>query len=274
MDALKWILTGFIFHCACFSNAAYADWTNSSQYTQVYSLTGGIGVASAGKSQTLYPVKTENVPVFVVNPDGQEVLAGFTPTQIPYQNTYRADKKANMFGQGELYLALQWPFNHYFLSQLGVAFGGAGDADLQGTIDVNSIPSGSHYAYKISHGFVGIRGKLISTASVATLQPYLTGMVGAGFNQVHGYHTTPTISVDNSPTWYQNRTNSFVLTYALGLGVQKNINRNWNIALGYEFTDWGNSYLGDAAPSTWTGSGPRVANVFTHSALLTLTYLC
>lgn len=259
MASYKRIFGAVALFVNCSYALAYEDWMTASNYTKVISVSGGVAFTSAGKTQNLYLVKTENTP---------------EQRQISVRNTYQADEKNSTLGTGEVFLALQWPFNEYLLTQLGVAFGGAGEVDLQGKIASNGVPTGSRYEYKVSHGMVGARGKLITAATYAYVQPYITGLIGAGFNHVHGYHTIPQVDTELAPLWFEDNTNSFVFTYALGAGAQKMINPNWNVGLGYEFTAWGKSDLGDAASSMWTGSGPRLSNIYTHSILFAITYLC
>ena len=40
------------------------------------------------------------------------------------------------------------------------------------------------------------------------------------------------------------------LTYTLGTGVQKILNAHWQVGVGYEFSDWGQSSLGRASEQT------------------------
>lgn len=218
-------------------------------YTQVITVSGGLSWARAGKTQTMYSSNSSF--------------------------TYEADDKITTMGAGELFLGLQWPFNDCINNQLGIAFGGAGVAHLQGTVTVNSIPTGSSYEYKVGHGMVTARGKMIASPQLARyVQPYITGSVGAGYNQAFGFRTYPLVNAATSSQWFHNKTYSFVLTYSVGLGVQKNLNDNWNIGVGYEFADWGTNGLGPAITTPWTYSGPQLTTLYTHNLMLSLTYLC
>jgi opacity protein-like surface antigen len=82
---------------------------------------------------------------------------------------------------------------------------------------------------------------------------------------------TPTIfQAIVNPNFSSNTKSSF--TYTLGAGVQKMLNNNWQVGVGYEFADWGKSQLGRAAGQT-LGNGLALSHLYTNGILFNITYL-
>lgn len=91
-----------------------------------------------------------------------------------------------------------------------------------------------------------------------------------GFNQAHGFTNTPlNFHAVVNPN-FEPRT-EVALTYTLGVGMQKPLNKNWQVGIGYEFSDWGKSQLGRANGQT-LNSGLKLAHLYTHGLLFNLTY--
>ncbi|RUQ88853.1 hypothetical protein [Legionella septentrionalis] len=287
---LQRITTAFmLFFCS--SAFALGDWYDdwSSSFTRVITLTGGVALANPGQNQTFYLSRVENIPIIGVSSTGAPVIIGSIPVTNTFSNTYNAHKKTEVMGTGEVFFALQWPFPNGVLNQLGVAFGGASDANIKGTVSVNAVPTGSSYQYNVNHGKAVIRDKLIFAPFWNSVQPFLTGSLGASFNKSHGFSTAPTVDPNFSATWFENNTQSFSFTYSVGLGLQKCLNNNWNISLGYEFEDWGRSSLGQGIVGTQqsivvsgtsfvisqpiTYNGPSLSHLYTHNILLSISYL-
>ncbi|WP_133128704.1 hypothetical protein [Legionella nagasakiensis] len=268
--------------------SAWGITTATSNFARVITITGGVAVSQPGETQTLYPTNVINIPIIGLS-NGVPAVVGSTSVTNTVANTYNAKKHWQAIGTGEVFLGLQWLINPLIINQLGVAFGGAGEANLQGTITINSVPSGSQYKYQTNHGKVVARDKLLFCLPNYSIQPFITGSFGASFNTAHGYYTYPMINSSVSAPWFEDKTQSFSYTYSLGLGIQKNINRNWNVALGYEFADWGRSGLGSGTfgvqddiqilgtsftvsePATY--NGPKLSHIYTHNVLLSVSYL-
>lgn len=61
-------------------------------------------------------------------------------------------------------------------------------------------------------------------------------------------------------------------TYTLGVGVQKVLNQNWQVGVGYEFADWEKNQLSRAEGQT-LNSGLTQNHLYTNGVLLNITYL-
>ncbi|WP_133131335.1 outer membrane protein [Legionella yabuuchiae] len=232
---------------ACTHAMAYEPWPTKN-YTQVITVSGGIAWATPGKDRTIYA--QNSVITYDVNPKTQTMPAG------------------------EIFLGLQWPFNDCINNQLGIAFGGAGNVTLDGSIKSFGEPTGSRYEYQVGHGFVSARGKMILNPKLFFVQPFLTGSVGVGFNHTFGFRTYPLVDPTVATQWFRNYTDSFVLTYSVGAGLEKQLNSNWSIGVSYEFANWGENGLGRAFSSPWTYEGPQFTNLYAHNLLFSLSYLC
>lgn len=77
--------------------------------------------------------------------------------------------------------------------------------------------------------------------------PYAEVGLGAAFNHVGGYNATTaeTGSVNLTPRFGNQNTNQF--SYSLGLGVDRQVNTNIRVGLGYRYSNFGSSSLGDGA---------------------------
>ncbi|QDP72679.1 hypothetical protein FOG18_08985 [Legionella israelensis] len=217
-------------------------------WTKVITLSGGPAWSRAGETQTLYL---------------NSVLS----------NRYNAQKDTRLMGTGEIFFALQGPFAPGILGQLGIAAGGTGEAKMQGTIDVNFIPSGSRYEYRTNHWNASIRGKLLTDPRIFFIQPYITAAIGAAFNYAYGFRTIPLISPLTSSQWFDSNT-KVGFTYSIGGGIQTSFNDHWQVGVGYEFSDWGKSELGRALTIPWTHTGPQLDHIYAHNVLFSLSYLC
>ena len=60
-------------------------------------------------------------------------------------------------------------------------------------------------------------------------------------------------------------------TYTLGAGIQKILTNHWQVGLGYEFADWGQSRLNRASEQT-IGQGLSLSHLYTNGLVFNLTY--
>jgi opacity protein-like surface antigen len=211
-------------------------------FNKVISLSGGAAISSPGRDQTLTLTTVNYIPILGPGP----TLLGSTTLTTFITNTYSAITSTQTTATGEAFFALQWALDEFTNNQLGIGIGAAGDVTERGTITVNGTPSLSGYEYKVDHTKLVLRDKMIF-GQFTSFQPYITGALGTSFNTAHSYITSPPINQSVSAPDFTDKTNSFGFTYSVGCGVQKNINPNWSVALGYEFEDWGTSGLGEGA---------------------------
>lgn len=221
--------------------AAHKDWT------WIGSVSAGPAWASGGETQTFY-----------LAPE--------------IEKTYVARKSANALASGELFVGLQKSLSSQWLGQLGLAVATTGDARLQGVIWDDADPEFDNYSYqyKERNTRVSIKGKLLLDKDY-WLMPWVSASLGVGFNRTHDFINTPLI-FEALPNQNFSSNTKTALTYMLGAGVQKALNDNWQIGVGYEFANWGKSNLGRAVGQS-LNSGLALNHLYTNGILLNLTYL-
>jgi hypothetical protein len=138
-------------------------------WTWVGSFSAGPVWESAGNTQTFY-----------LTPD--------------IEKAYIAHKPSSALFDGEVFLGAQKALTQTLQGQLGLAAGFTSNARLGGVIwdDADPLFDNFTYNYKIQHTHVAVKGKLLADASF-WLIPWVSGSLGAGFNDAHGFHSTPTI---------------------------------------------------------------------------------
>lgn len=216
-----------------------------SKNTIVGTLSAGPLWASAGKSQTFY----------------------LTP-QI--QKTYASNSSRNAFPEGELFLGVQKVLSPQFLARLGMAVTTTGNASSSGIIWDDADPQFDNYsyAYKVQNTKIALKGVLLLDKGYS-LMPWISGSIGAGFNYAHSFSNTPLIFEAVPNNNFTNHTNTS-FTYSVGAGVQKALNANWQVGVGYEFSDWGKSRLGAAVGQT-LNNGISLNHVYTNGLIFNIT---
>jgi opacity protein-like surface antigen len=213
----------------------------------VVTVSGGVAFVNAGATQTI----------------------DLAPMTI---KTFAAHKASNTIGEGEVFVGLQKVLMPQLLGQYVIALTKTSDANLQGYIwdDADSSFNNSTYQYHVQSTRVAFKGKLLFD-KIRWLEPWISGSLGVGFNRSHGFSSTPVIP-EAVP---MNNFNGHIATsfsYTLGAGFQAPINSNWQIGIGYEFADWGQSGL-NRSPGQTENSGPELNHIYTQGILVNLTYL-
>lgn len=219
----------------------------SKDFQWVFGISGGPVWANAGETQTFY-----------LAPE--------------IEKTYEARKSSNLLPDGELFLGLQKSWVNQLQLQLGLAVAAAGNAKLSGHIWDDADPQFNNfvYQYKIKHNHVALKGKLLADKGYF-VTPWISGSIGVGFNRAKNFTNTPTIfEAITNPNFSSNTEASF--TYTVGIGVQKALNDNWQVGVGYEFADWGRSQLGRALGQTFN-QGLTLDHLYTNGVLLNIAYL-
>lgn len=189
-------------------------------------------------------------------------------------NRYMSSSNTDAFIDGELFVGWQEKINscaYLAESQVGLAYMVTNSAKINGVIwqANNPLFDNETYAYRIKHSHVALRGKLLSTPK-ETYQGYVTGSIGIAFNTSYAFKNQPVINtVLPSPNFQTNTETDF--TYTLAVGVQKRLNSNWAIGMGYQFADWGKSSL-SRAPGQTMNTGPGFHNFYTSEAQFNLSY--
>lgn len=222
-------------------------------WSPIITISGGPAWANPGQNQYLYP----NIAP----------LAPFAPPLVI--DHFRYDSPTGILASGEVFFGLQRIVYPGIIGELGIALTGASDALATGVIDVNGVPAVNTFAYKVDHGRVQIKGKLIGEWC-RPVQPYISGGFGAGFNNSHAYVPETVDPVFFPPSWFASNTN-IAFSYTLGIGIQTRLTPNWQVGMGYEFADWGKNFLGPDPASLL--NGPGLTHLYTNELLFSLSYL-
>lgn len=191
--------------------------------------------------------------------------------QSNVQKSYVTTNGASAIADGELFYGFERPLRSQMRAQLGVAVAGATNIGLYGDILEDADPDFNNYFYKynVNHAHVGFKAKLIKELK-SKYEPYVSSSVALGFNHAYNFSITPKISQEVPAPYFQSNT-ALVVTYTLGAGIQKRVDNNWLIGLGYEYADWGSSNL-SAAPGQSLGGGLYMNHIYTNQAQLSITY--
>lgn len=190
--------------------------------------------------------------------------------------TYKASDSNNVISNFELFVGYQKPIvthlmSNCLLGQLGLSVAEAGNANLPGDIWEDADPNfdNFNYKYKVNHVLVAVKGRLLGHYGYF-VEPYISGSLGVGFNHAYGFTITPKIPEEvPAPAFTSNTTTAF--SYTLGIGLQKAVSENLQVAVGYEFSDWGKSTLSPAAGQT-TSHGLTQNHLYAQTLQLSLFY--
>lgn len=186
--------------------------------------------------------------------------------------TYTATRTSQTLINGEVFVGMQKNLSPVFLGQMGLTIAAASKARLSGNIwdDADPIFDNYNYQYQIQHTHIALQGKLLMDRDYWFI-PWINGSLGLGWNHAYHFQNTPlipeAIAMPNFSSYTQT---SFI--YTVGAGIQKNLNLNWQIGIGYEFADWGQSQL-KRAPNQILNSGLSLDHLYTNGVLLNITYL-
>lgn len=188
------------------------------------------------------------------------------------EKTYHAKDTTNLLWNGELFLGIQKNWCATWQSQLGLAFAAAGKANLKGEIWDDADPQFNNYSYHyhVNHQHIALKGKILKDMGYSVI-PWVSASIGIGFNKAQGFANTPTIQeAVTMPNFVSKTVTAF--SYNIGIGVQKIISNTWQIGIGYEFNDWGQSQLGRAEGQT-IGKGLKLNHLYTNGLVVNLTAL-
>lgn len=109
------------------------------------------------------------------------------------------------------------------------------------------------YTYHIHHARVMASAKLLTTLIQPSLHPYVSGEIGAAFNQASGYKETP-LEVGAIPTPPFSNHSQTSFAWGVGVGVDYNLNQQIRLGVGYQFADLGSASLGQTTAELTTQS--------------------
>jgi opacity protein-like surface antigen len=183
--------------------------------------------------------------------------------------SYVGQNSNNAIFDGELFFGVQRDYPT-FQGQLGFAVAATSDAHLSGIIwdDADPMFDNYSYRYRVQHTHFALKGKLLADRGY-WLIPWISGSIGVAVNTAHAYREMPLIfEALPTPNFGAHTQASF--TYTAGAGVQKQMTQNWQVGVGYEFADWGQSRLNRAAGQT-LNSGLRMKHYYTNGVMFNLT---
>lgn len=220
--------------------------TEKPAWTWVGSLSAGPAWENAGQTQTLY----------------------LTPA---IEKSYVANRSTKTLFDGELFAGIQKAWSPTLQGQLGLALAATGNAHLHGVIWDDADPQFDNYRYnyKIRHTHIAVKGKLLVDKGYGLI-PWISGSLGAGFNNARSFNSEPTIFEAVTTPGFTSHTQTSV-TWTLGAGVQKELDQHWQVGVGYKFADWGKSQLARARGQT-LNSGLTLNHLYSNAVLFNLTY--
>lgn len=188
------------------------------------------------------------------------------------EKAYVENTGSSTLADGELFVGIQNRLGFQTLGQFGLALAATSNATISGVVWDDTFPIFDNYLfrYKLQHAHVALKGKLLGDWGVF-VSPWVSASVGIGFNRSYDFSNTPTIFEAVANPNFTSSTKG-ALTYTLGLGVQKPINNNWQVGVGYEFADWGKSELNRAQGQT-LNSGLSQNHLYTNGVLFNITYV-
>ena len=186
--------------------------------------------------------------------------------------TYTANSSIRTIADGEVFLGVQKTLSHDIYTHLGIAGALTSPINLSGNIWDDADPAFNNYSYnyQVQHGHIALKAKVFKDSSY-TFKPWVSGSVGVGFNRAYSFNNTALISEAIPQNNFGNNTQTS-FTYTVGAGLQKIINHNWQIGMGYEFADWGKSQLSRAASQT-INSGLNLNHLYTNGLIFNLTFI-
>lgn len=188
------------------------------------------------------------------------------------EKRYQALHSTRAIFDGELFLGGQRSLSSSLLGQFGLAFARSSYAGFSGSIWDDGEPefNNYNYRYRVAHTHAALKAKVLST-QFSLLMPWISASVGLGVNEARGYSNTPRVcEAVHNPDFDDHAQAAF--TYTLGVGVQRTIHANWQVGVGYEFSDWGKSHLG-AADGQTLHQYLTMNHLQTNGVLFNITYV-
>lgn len=231
----------------------------------------GFPTLSPVENQSRSRVVTFNVGPAWSNPGKTQTIV----LEPGVQYTFEKTNGTNTIGVGEIFVGFEHLLSPDYKGQLGVAFLGATNVNLTGDVLIDSDPNFNNmfYTYSINHLHFALKGKLLSDNDKKTLlsfYPYISGSVGVGYNQSYKFGYNARIYEQVIPPAFQSNTVT-AFTYTAGAGLQRRISRDWILGLGYDFEDWGKSYLRPASGQT-TNRGLALNHVYVNQLQFGFTF--
>lgn len=230
-----------------------------------------------GSMGPIVPERTKNVIILSGGPTWPTGVNGthslyFSPE---LSRTYTLDKATSVLGEGELFAGRQRPLSSRIDGQLGLVFAAASRLKASGSIWDFDDPrfNNYRYSYTIQANRIALGGKLLRTTD-SLFKPWINASIGVSINRAANYQVISTeceAVVLPQAKLSSHTTTSF--TYSVGAGIQRILTPNWQVGVGYEFTDWGKNQLSAAPAQPPHEKGLVLNHFYTNGLLFNLTWL-
>jgi len=119
-----------------------------------------------------------------------------------------------------------------------------------------------------------VKGKLLSNDAPWLTKPWISASLGFSYNKANNYREWPIIcEAESLPAAYFHNHGHTAFTWSLGAGIQRVLNPNWQVGIGYEFTDWGRTSLRGALAQPPGARGLTLNHLYTNGLMFNLTWL-
>ncbi len=211
-------------------------------------------------------------PAFLSAPSSPNVyisdINGNDPPSAP-----SLDNSSQIIGMAELDAGIQTLILGSVQSQWSILVGAAGTLKSHGqaifytynNLIKQDVLTNANYSNTINQLRVGGRTRWSADNSYGEWEilPYITGSVALAFNQM-----SPDSFFKKSDSGISSNTQNSI-TYSIGAGLQKDINCNIRVGVGYEYFTWGKSSL--TAPSY--GTFYSINNLSMQTAMVSVMYI-
>lgn len=201
---------------------------------------------------------------------------------FPIENTvtdsfyrYSPNNSQKTQGIGDAFLGIEWGLGQTSAAlQLGIGYAQTlSPMTVKGTLvqgaDVAS-QSTFQYQYDVTIRQLLLEGKLLGTIA-CYYHPYIFAGAGSAFNRTSSFSTTVPPFLTFTRQYTSNTATTF--TYAVGFGVDMDIDQVFRIGIGYRYSEFGKLDLGNANIDGTPVSGTLTqSNIYTNEVLMQITY--
>lgn len=234
-----------------------------------HAYSGSMGTITADKSKIVAILSAG--PAWPFDLKGQQSLF-FTPE---LSRTYTITNFTDVLAEGELFLGAQNAISANVDGQLGLVLAAASNVTLSGGIWDFDDPRFDNYnqSFTMSPSRIAIGGKLLRKKH-PRYQPWVNGSIGLGLNKAyhHRVFSKECEAVVLPQGNFSNHTKKS-FSYSVGAGIQRVLTTHWQVGLGYEFTDWGQSQLIRSTENLPYQQDLVIKRLYTNALLFNLTWL-
>lgn len=188
---------------------------------------------------------------------------------------YSPRRASETLGLGNAFIGVESPIPYALNLQLGIAYTQLTSGTVKGIFSQGVDASSTdfyNYRYGILFRQLLLEGKILYTFR-ERYHPYILVGVGSSFNKAYNYGTSvpPFLTFTRQ---YANHYNTD-FSYAIGAGIEENLDKHFRLGIAYRFTDLGKANLGRATIDTSVVAGTlSQKHAYTNEILAQLTYLC